>query len=68
MKNKLYKSNSDKKISGVCGGIAEHLNVDSTIIRLLWVLLSFMYGSGIFIYIVCALIIPDKPEERENEN
>lgn len=62
MKKKLYKSNNDKKIAGVCGGIAEYLNIDSTIIRLLWIFLSFAYGSGIIIYIICALVLPNEPE------
>jgi len=62
VKKKLYKSNNDKKIAGVCGGIAEYLNIDSTIIRLLWIFLSFAYGSGIIIYIICALVLPNEPE------
>ena len=59
---RLYKSMTDKKICGVCGGIAEYFNIDSTIIRLTWVILTFMFGSGIFAYIICALIIPEGPE------
>ena len=55
---KLYLSTKDKKLAGVCGAIAEYFNMDSTIIRLLWVLCSFAFGCGILAYIVCALIVP----------
>lgn len=57
---KLYRSNTDVKIAGVCGGLAEYFHIDATLIRLLWVLLSF-FGAifgGILIYIVCVLVIP----------
>ena len=59
MKKKLYKSATDRKICGVCGGIAEYLNLDSTVVRLVAVLLAVFAGSGILAYIIAALIIPD---------
>lgn len=55
---KLYKSSTNKMISGVCGGIAEYINVDPTIIRLLWVAFCFMVGAGILAYIIAAIIMP----------
>ena len=58
---KLYKSQTDRKLAGVCGGLAEYLNIDSTLIRLIWVLLFFMAGSGLLAYLICALVIPDEP-------
>lgn len=57
---KLYRSDSNKMIAGVCGGIAEYINLDPTIVRLLWVLLSFMGGTGIIAYIVAAIIMPSQ--------
>ena len=57
---RLHKSSSNKKIAGVCGGIAEYLGVDPTIIRLAWALLIFGWGSGVLAYIVCALILPEE--------
>ncbi len=60
MNKKLYRSSTDKKIAGVCGGIAEYMNVDSTIVRLIAVLLVFGCGSGLLAYIVAALIMPIK--------
>ena len=53
---KLTRSNTDRKICGVCGGIAEYLNVDSTIIRVLFV---FAVGFNIILYLILAFIIPE---------
>jgi len=60
MKKRLYKSMTDKKIAGVCGGIAEYMNVDSTIVRLICIALVFGWGSGLIAYIVAALVMPIK--------
>jgi len=59
MEKKLYLG-SDKKIFGVCSGIAEYLNVDVTVVRLL-AALSIFSGAGIIAYFVAALIIPPRP-------
>lgn len=56
---KLTKSN-DKKLCGVCAGIAEYLNIDPTIIRVIWILYTLLSDVGLFAYIVCALVMPDK--------
>lgn len=56
---KLTKSN-DKKLCGVCAGIAEYLNIDPTIIRVIWVIYTLLIGAGLFAYIICALIMPNK--------
>ena len=58
---KLYKSAVDRKLAGVCGGIAEYFNVDATLIRLAWVLFSLLGGSGLLAYIIAALIMPEQP-------
>lgn len=62
MEKKLYKSNTDKKVCGVCGGIAELFGIDSTIIRLILVLAVLCAGCGVVAYIAAALVMPDKPE------
>ena len=59
MDKRLYKSNDNKMISGVCGGIAEYFNMDPTLIRLGWVLFCALGGSGIIAYIIAAIIIPE---------
>ena len=61
MEKKLYRSVTDKKLCGVCAGVAEYFNVDPTLIRLAWALVSIFAGAGIVAYIVCAIIIPEKP-------
>lgn len=61
LSKKLYKSKTDKKIDGVCGGIAEYLGIDSTLIRLAWILLTIAGGAGILGYIVAMLVIPNRP-------
>ena len=58
---KLYKSSTDKKLAGVCGGIAEYFNIDSTLVRLGWVLFSLLGGSGLILYLIAAIIMPDRP-------
>ena len=62
MEKKLYRSNSSKLVAGVCGGIGEYLNVDPTLVRLIWVLFCCLGGSGFLAYIIAAIIIPSKPE------
>ena len=62
MEKRLYKSNNNKMIDGVCGGIAEYFDVDPTVIRLAWVLFCTLCGSGIFAYIIAAIIIPRAPQ------
>ena len=63
MAKRIYKS-SQKTLCGVCGGTAEYFNLDPTIVRLLWVVLTLAGGSGIIAYIVCALVIPDRPSSQ----
>jgi phage shock protein C len=58
---RLYRSQTNKVIAGVCGGLAEYLNVDTTIIRLVWVLLTLLGGSGIILYVLAFFIVPEKP-------
>lgn len=62
MEKKLYKSITDNKLCGVCGGIAEYLNIDSTVIRLILILAIFFGGCGLLAYIIAALVMPNKPE------
>lgn len=61
MNKRLYKSNTDKMLDGVCGGIAEYFNIDSTLVRLGWVVFSLLGGSGLLAYIIAAIIMPDRP-------
>lgn len=66
MQKKLYRSRTDRKIAGVCGGMAEYFNIDSTIIRLVWVLLIIFLGTGLLAYIIAVIVIPDAPLNSQN--
>lgn len=61
MEKKLYKSNQNKMLDGVCGGIAEYFGIDPTVVRLIWALFSLMGGCGVLAYIIAAIIIPRNP-------
>ena len=63
MEKKLYRSTSDRKICGVCGGIAAYFNLDPTLVRVLWAALSLFAGGGIILYLVAALLMPEEPTE-----
>ena len=63
MKKRLTRSATDKKLGGVCGGIAEYLDVDTTVIRLAWVLFALFLGGGILAYIIALLVMPNPPVE-----
>ncbi len=65
MEKKLYLSDTDKKILGVCGGIGEYFGIDSTLIRLGWIflLLPTAFIGGIVMYFIAAAIIPHRPPE-----
>ena len=68
MAKRLYKIENDKKIFGVCGGIAEYLNTDPTIVRAAWIIFTLVVcGTGFLVYIICALVFPNK-SEVENLN
>ena len=60
MKKRLYKIEEGKKLDGVCGGIAEYFDIDSTLVRLAWILFSACVGSGILAYIIAAIVMPKK--------
>ena len=62
MEKKLYRNTSNKIIAGVCSGLAEYLNIDPTIIRLIWALIG-LSGAGIIAYLIAAVIIPEKPSD-----
>ena len=60
---KLYRSRNDRILGGVCAGIGEYLDVDPTVVRLLWALFG-LTGFGILAYLFAWFIIPEKPKGR----
>ena len=67
MEKKLYRSRNDKKVCGVCAGLAKYLGMDVSIMRLIVVLLTLFVGGGLIAYIICALVIPEEPENIVEE-
>ena len=61
MNKKLYRSRTDRKICGVCSGLASYMNMDVTVMRLIAVLLAVFAGGGLLAYLICALVIPEEP-------
>ena len=57
---KLVKSRTNRTICGVCAGIGDYINVDPTVIRILWVIFSLAGGAGILAYIIAAIIMPEE--------
>ena len=58
MKKQLMRSGRDKKIAGVCAGVAYYFDIDPTIVRVIWGVLAFGYGAGILAYIILWIIAP----------
>ncbi|MFA4942304.1 MAG: PspC domain-containing protein [Patescibacteria group bacterium] len=61
---KLYRSRTDRVIWGVCGGLSEYFNVDSTLIRIIFILLALGSGVGLMLYVVLALVVPNNPQDQ----
>lgn len=55
---KIYLSDKDKMIAGVCGGLAEYFDIDPTIIRIIWFIATFVYGTGFMLYLAFWIICP----------
>jgi phage shock protein C len=58
---KLYRSRTNRQLAGVCGGLAQYFNIDATLIRVLFVVLAVLGGSGLVIYLVLWIIVPREP-------
>lgn len=67
MSKKLYKSSKNKMIFGVCSGFAEYLNIDPTIVRLVFIILCFFKGIGAILYLICGLIMPNKDKFDDDD-
>ncbi len=59
---RLYRSRQNRQISGVCGGIADYLAIDPTLVRLFWALFALAGGPGVVLYIILIVIVPEEPE------
>lgn len=61
-RGKIYRSRDEQMIAGVCGGLAEWLDLDPSIVRLIFVLMALTFGHGILVYLILALVMPLSPE------
>ncbi len=61
MEKRLYRSRRDRSLAGVCGGIAEYFGWDPTLVRIAWVLLTLLGGSGILLYLIMWVVMPEAP-------
>ena len=64
---KLYRSRKDRVLGGVCGGLAEYLEMDSTVVRLLWAISVLVFGFGFLLYLIALFVIPNNPAHPEPE-
>ena len=60
---RLYRSRTDRKLAGVCGGLAQYSNIDATLIRVLFVVLALLGGPGLVIYLLMWILVPEEPED-----
>jgi phage shock protein C len=66
MEKHLYRSLTNRKIAGVCGGLGEYLNIDPVIVRLAWIIFTLAGGAGLLAYILAWIIIPEEPSGESN--
>jgi phage shock protein C len=59
---KLYRSRTDRKLAGVCGGLAQYFNIDATLLRVLFVVLALLGGPGLVIYLLMWILVREEPE------
>jgi phage shock protein C len=60
---RLYRSRTDRKLAGVCGGLAQYFNIDAILMRVLFVVLALLGGPGLVIYLVLWIVVPEEPED-----
>jgi phage shock protein C len=58
---KLYRSKTNRKLAGICGGLAQYFNIDATLIRVLFIVLAVLGGSGLLLYLAMWIIVPKEP-------
>ncbi len=64
---RLYRSRHERMIGGVCGGLGEYLNVDATLVRLIFVLGALFGGPGLLVYFIMLLVVPEEPLESVSD-
>jgi len=65
MTKRLYKSKRNRVFGGVCGGVGEYFDIDPVVIRILWLIALFIFGTGLLAYIICLIVIPEEPNIKD---
>ncbi|MDE4541493.1 PspC domain-containing protein [Thermoanaerobacterium sp. R66] len=68
MDKRLYRSRNQVILGGVCGGIAEYFDIDVTIVRLIWALIALVGGSGVLLYIIAWIVVPENPYQQKDDD
>lgn len=63
---RLYRSRTERKISGVCGGLAEYFSADPTVVRVLFLAAALLWGGGFVLYLIMAFVVPEAPLAEES--
>jgi phage shock protein PspC (stress-responsive transcriptional regulator) len=66
LSKRLYRSNKDIHIAGVCGGIAEYFGIDASFVRIAWSFSTILFGASAFLYIIAWIVIPTQPNKSED--
>jgi phage shock protein C len=67
MEKRFYRSRTDKKLAGVCAGIASYFEIDPTLVRLIWIVFTFAGGAGLLAYIIAAIVMPEEPDQPQQK-
>ena len=67
MNKKLYRSRENSQVAGVCGGLGNYFGVDSTWLGVIFVIMAFMEGFGLFVYLILTVVVPRVPEGQVEE-
>jgi len=62
---RIYRSRTNRMIGGVCGGVGQYFNIDPTLIRILFIILVFLWGGGLILYLIMWILVPEEPKPAE---
>ena len=65
---RIYRSNKDRILGGVCGGLGAYLNLDPVLLRVVWAIAFFFGGVGVLAYIIAWILIPEEPINRNSQS
>ena len=61
---RLYRSRNKRMLGGVCGGLGEYLNIDPVVLRVIFVIVGFLYGASLLIYLIMWILVPEEPQSE----